>query len=191
MDDMETICSWATSSELMRDYHNKEWCIPNFDDRYLFEMLVLEGAQAGLSWAIILKKREAYKQAFKNFDLDYCANLTEEEMESIRDNTEVVKHLLKIQSVRKNALAVKEVQNEFGSFAKYLWAFVDEKPIVSSWTSVSQMPAESELSQKVSKDLKKRGFKFVGPVTIHSYLQAIGIVDDHIITCPYHTKNRN
>ncbi|KAB7668968.1 DNA-3-methyladenine glycosylase I [Bacillus sp. B1-b2] len=187
---METICSWATSNELMREYHNKEWCIPNDDDRYLFEMLVLEGAQAGLSWSIILKKRQAYKQAFNNFNLDYCANLTEEEMENIRDNTEVVKHLLKIQSVKKNALAVKNVQSEFGSFANYLWGFVEGKPVVSNWTNVSQMPAESELSRIVSKDLKRRGFKFVGPVTIHSYLQAIGIVDDHIITCPYHTNNR-
>ncbi|MBZ9536298.1 DNA-3-methyladenine glycosylase I [Cytobacillus oceanisediminis] len=183
---METRCAWANSSDLMREYHDKEWCVPSNNDQYLFEMLVLEGAQAGLSWSIVLKKREAYRKAFHHFDLKYCANLTEIEMENIRTNTEVVKHLLKIKSVKSNAIAIMEIQREYGSFAKFLWSYVDGKPIISNWQYDSQIPAETDLSKKVSKDLKKRGFKFVGPVTIYSYLQAIGVVNDHITSCAFH-----
>jgi len=185
---METRCAWANSSDLMREYHDKEWCIPSHNDRYLFEMLVLEGAQAGLSWSIILKKREAYKKAFHDFDLEYCANLTETELVNIRINTEVVKHPLKIKSVKSNALAMIEIQKEYGSFAEFLWSYVDGKPIISNWQYDNEIPAQTDLSKKVSKDLKKRGFKFVGPITIYSYLQAVGIVNDHITSCAFHKE---
>ena len=187
---METICTWATSSELMKEYHNNEWGIPSFDDRYLFEMLVLEGAQSGLSWSIILKKRNAYREAFHQFNIDECANLTDLELEHIKENTEVVKHMQKIRSVRSNAIAIQKVRSEFGSFANFIWEFVNKKPIISNHTSISEVPAESDLSIKVSKELKRRGFKFIGPVTTYSFLQAIGVIDDHIIHCPYHSMNR-
>lgn len=187
---MESVCSWAKTSELMRVYHDTEWCRPNDDDRYIFEMLVLEGAQAGLSWSIILNKREEYRKAFNNFDIQYCANLTDQDIDHILLNTEVVKYRLKISSVRSNALAAIAVQREFGSLSNYLWSYVDHKPMISNWINESQMPSQTDLSRKISKDLKKKGFKFVGPVTIYSFMQAIGMVDDHITNCPYHTKNR-
>lgn len=184
------ICPWAEGHELELEYHNTEWGVPSYDDRYLFEMLVLEGAQAGLSWLTILKKREGYRAALKNFDLDYCAQIDDEQAAEIFANYDIIKNRLKMQAIRKNAIAVKEIQKEFGSFSNYVWHFTDGKPIINHWDSMSQMPATSELSERVSKDLKKRGCNFVGPTIIYSYLQACGVIDDHIIECPYHTENR-
>ncbi|MCL1631617.1 DNA-3-methyladenine glycosylase I [Sporolactobacillus sp. CPB3-1] len=188
---MESSCSWASLNECMRLYHDTEWCRPSHDDRYLFEMLVLEGAQAGLSWSIVLNKREAYREAFNQFDISYCAQLSDSDLERIKTDSGIIKNMLKIRSVRSNASAVLAVQRAFGSFSNYLWSFVDHRPIISHWTDEREVPAESELSRKLSKDLKKRGFKFVGPVIVYSYLQAIGIVDDHKISCPFHTRNRS
>lgn len=183
-------CSWPKSSEMMQAYHDKEWCRPTRDDRYIFEMLNLEGAQAGLSWSIVLAKREAYQAAFQNFDIDYCASLSDEDLEVIKENYNVIKHFSKLQSVRTNAEAVVKIQKEFGSFAEYLWSFVKDEPMINHWESETQVPAESSLSVQVSKELKKRGCKFVGPVTTYSFLQAIGMIDDHIKTCDFHTLNR-
>lgn len=174
----------------MQRYHDKEWCLPSYDDAYIFEMLTLEGAQAGLSWSIVLSKREAYRQAFRNFDIAYCSKLRDEELERIKEDYNVVKNLLKLKSVRSNALAVLDLQSEFGSFADFLWRYVDFIPLINSWESDEQIPARTTLSEQISKDLKKRNFKFVGPVTIYSFMQAIGMVDDHIRTCPYHSANR-
>ncbi|WP_110926713.1 DNA-3-methyladenine glycosylase I [Bacillus massiliglaciei] len=182
-------CLWPGSSEMMQAYHDQEWCVPNHDDRYLFEMLTLEGAQSGLSWSIVLSRRDSYKEAFHNFDIAYCAALTDADLENIKENCGVIKHMAKLQSVRSNAQAVLNIQTEFGSFSDFLWRYADFKPIVNEWEADGQMPAETPLSKQLSKDLKKRGFKFVGPVTMYSFMQAIGMVDDHVKTCPYHTSN--
>ncbi|MFG6146884.1 DNA-3-methyladenine glycosylase I [Halobacillus sp. B23F22_1] len=186
-----SICSWAQGSPEMTQYHNTEWGRPSYDDSYLFELLNLEGAQAGLSWKIILSKREGYQRAFHQFNIDRCAALTEEDLEAIREAGEVVRHPQKIKAVQTNALAAQKVQQEFGSLASYVWQFTDHQPIIYQRQEVSEIPAKDDLSVKVSKDLKKRGFKFVGPVTVYSYLQAVGVIDDHLITCPYHTNNRH
>ncbi|MDF2513407.1 MAG: 3-methyladenine glycosylase [Herbinix sp.] len=183
-------CLWPGENQLMQQYHDKEWCVPSQDDSYIFEMLTLEGAQSGLSWNTILTKREEYKKAFHNFDINYCSNLTDEELETIRDSYGIIKNLPKIKSVRNNAIAVTKLQMEFKSFSNYLWSFVDHTPVVNQWNFEGQVPAQSELSERISKDLKKRGFKFVGPVIIYSFMQAVGMVDDHIKTCPYHSENR-
>lgn len=183
-------CLWPQSSELMQAYHNEEWCRPNYNDQYIFEMLTLEGAQAGLSWSIVLAKRQAYKEAFHNFDIEYCAKLKDEDLLSIKENFNVIKHFAKLQSTRTNAAAVLKIQEESNSFSDFLWQFVDFTPIINAWETDRQIPAQSPLSVHISKELKKRGFKFVGPVTTYSFLQAIGIVDDHIKSCDFHTKNR-
>ncbi|ANU20753.1 3-methyladenine DNA glycosylase [Planococcus plakortidis] len=183
-------CAWPKDDERMQAYHDTEWCRPSRDERYLFEMLCLEGAQAGLSWQIVLSKRDSYKDAFRNFDIDYCADLTDEALAGIKENYGVIKHGGKLESVRTNARAVKAIQSEFTGFADYLWSFTGGKAVINEWQSDEQVPAQSELSVKLSKDLKKRGFKFVGPVTAYSFLQAVGMVDDHLITCPCHTGNR-
>ncbi len=183
-------CQWPGQSEMMRLYHDNEWCVPSYDDAYIFEMLNLEGAQAGLSWSIVLAKRENYQKAFHNFAIDYCSRITEEELENIRQQYNVIKHPAKLKAVRSNALAVIEAQKEFGSLANFFWRYVEFKPLVNDWQAEGQIPAKTELSEQISKDLKKRGFKFVGPVIIYSFMQAIGMVDDHIRTCPFHSSNR-
>lgn len=183
-------CAWPGKNEVMQEYHDKEWCVPSYDDTYIFEMLSLEGAQAGLSWHTVLSKREEYKKAFNNFDIVYCSKLSDEELEEIREKYAVIKNKLKLKSVRSNALEILKIQDEFGSFSDYLWKYVDFKPIINSWKSEAEVPAENELSQKISKDLKKRGFKFVGPLIIYSFMQAIGMIDDHIVSCQYHSFNK-
>lgn len=183
-------CSWPGNNQLMRNYHNEEWCVPNHDDRFIFEMMNLEGAQAGLSWSTVINKRDQYLLAYHNFDIHYCATLTDDDFESIRLNFGIIKNRLKIKAVRTNAILALELQKEFGSLANYFWSFVNHTPIINNWNSETQMPAESDVSKCISSDLKKRGFKFVGSIIIYSFMQAIGIVDDHIIECPYHTKNR-
>ncbi|MDP4127114.1 MAG: DNA-3-methyladenine glycosylase I [Bacillota bacterium] len=184
-------CLWPGKNPMMQLYHDKEWCIPSHDDSYIFEMLTLEGAQSGLSWNIVLSKRENYKRAFHNFDIAYCSKLSDEELESIRAQYNVVKNLSKLKSVRSNALAIINIQLEFGSFSNFLWRYVDSKPVINNWESDGHVPAQTILSEQISKDLKKRNFKFVGPVIIYSFMQAIGMVNDHIRTCPYHPANRN
>lgn len=174
----------------MREYHNEEWCKPHTDDRYLFEMLTLEGAQAGLSWSTVLSKREAYQEAFNNFDIQYCANLTDEELTNIKTQYNVIKHFAKLQSVRNNAQLILKLRKEYDSFSDFLWQYAGFKPIINHWNSEDQIPAQTSLSEQMSKDLKKRGFKFVGPVIIYAFMQAVGMVDDHLISCPYHTENR-
>lgn len=176
-------CHWAGDNPLMQAYHDHEWGVVSRDDRYLFEMLILEGAQAGLSWRLIINKREAYRAAFHDFSIAACAALSDAELEEIRSHSDVVRNKLKIRSVRTNAQAVQSVQAEFGSFAAYIWSF--SAPIENDWEDESQVPAQTELSQKISADLKKRGFKFVGPVIIYSFMQAIGMVNDHVVGCSF------
>ena len=168
----------------MRDYHDHEWGIPSHDDRYLFEMLSLEGAQAGLSWATILNRRAEYRRAFANFDPAKVAAFTDRRLEQLRQDSGIIRNRLKINSTRTNAKAFVRVQAELGSFATYLWNWVDGTPIVHHPRSLGDLPATTELSDRISKDLKRRGFTFVGSTIVYSLLQAAGIVDDHITGCP-------
>ncbi len=177
-------CTWVPNNNPeYQKYHDEEWGVPVHDDRKHFEMLILEGAQAGLSWETVLKKREGYKNAFNNFDVKKCANMPDNELEKLMKNESIIRNRLKIFSVRKNAIAFISIQKEFGSFDKYIWDFVGGKTIVNNFTSISQIPPETEISKTISKDLKQRGMTFVGPTIIYAYMQAVGLVNDHIKSC--------
>jgi len=180
-------CGWAKGEKDIL-YHDTEWGVPSHDDGYIFEMLILEGFQAGLSWNTILQKRENFRKAFDNFDYSKIAEYNETKLKELLKNEGIIRNRLKINSTVTNALAFMKIQEEFGSFAKYIWNFIDNKRIINKWKELSEVPATSELSDKISKDLKKRGFKFVGSTIIYSFLQAIGIIDDHLISCPYKTE---
>ncbi|WP_415901624.1 DNA-3-methyladenine glycosylase I [Neptuniibacter sp. QD29_5] len=169
--------------EFYADYHDNEWGIPEHDDRKLFEMLILEGAQAGLSWETVLRKREGYRKAFYNFDVEKVMNMTDAELEALRENPDIIRNKLKIYSARKNALAFRAIQKEFGSFSNYLWAYVDNTQVVNHWQKFEEVPVTTEISDAVSKDLKKRGMSFVGSTIIYAYMQAVGLVDDHLADC--------
>jgi DNA-3-methyladenine glycosylase I len=177
-------CSWVNlSNPLYVSYHDKEWGKPVHDDRKHFEMLTLEGAQAGLSWETILKKRENYKKAFDNFNPQKVAKYTSAKIKSLLENPGIVRNRLKVQSTVTNAKAFLNVKEEFGSFDKYIWAYVDGKPIVNSFKNSKDYPTKTLISDKISKDLKKRGFRFVGSTIIYAYMQAIGMVNDHALDC--------
>ena len=180
-------CGWAKGEKDIL-YHDTEWGVPSHDDGYIFEMLILEGFQAGLSWNTILQKREKFRKAFDNFDYKKIAEYDETKLNELLKNEGIIRNRLKINSIVTNARAFMKIQEEFGSFAKYIWNFTDNKRIINKWKELSEVPATSELSDKISKDLKKRGFKFVGSTIIYSFLQAIGIIDDHLISCPYKTE---
>jgi DNA-3-methyladenine glycosylase I len=169
--------------EFYADYHDNEWGIPNRDDKHLFEMLILEGAQAGLSWETVLKKREGYRRAFHNFDVQKVAAMTDAELEEQLRNPEIIRNRLKVFAARKNAIAFIKIQEEFGSFAKYIWGYVNDTPVINKIESFQSLPASTELSDKISKDLKKRGMTFVGSTIIYAYMQSIGMVNDHIKGC--------
>ena len=181
----ERTCAWALKHVLERGYHDTEWGVPVYDDQVLFEFITLEGAQAGLSWITILKKREGYRAAFENYDLHKLAELNEDNVPNIIENYDVVKHKGKIASVYNNARAALELQKEFGSLSNALWQFVDNKVIDNQWTEMSQVPASTEQSKAMSKFLKKRGFKFVGETICYAFMQATGMVNDHMVCCPY------
>ena len=176
-------CLWAEFDELGREYHDQEWGVPVHDDRVLFEFLILEGAQAGLNWRTILKKRENYRKAFDNFDYEKIANYGEKKVEQLLQNKGIIRNMLKIQSTITNAKAFLEIKKKFGSFDKYLWRFVNYEPIQNTWKTLKELPVKTELSNKISKDLKKRGFKFVGSTIIYAFMQAVGMVNDHTINC--------
>lgn len=169
--------------EFYADYHDNEWGIPEYDDQKLFEMLILEGAQAGLSWETVLRKREGYRKAFYNFDVEKVMNMTDAELEALRENPEIIRNKLKIYSARKNALAFHAIQKEFGSFSSYLWTYVYHTQIVNHWQKFEEVPVTTEISDALSKDLKKRGMSFVGSTIIYAYMQAVGLVDDHLAEC--------
>lgn len=175
-------CQWATN-DLSIAYHDREWGVPQHDDRVLFEFLVLEGAQAGLSWDTILRKRENYRKAFDNFDPKKIARYDSGKISSLMNNEGIVRNRLKILSVVKNAKAFLEIQNEFGSFDSYVWRFVDGKPLIKQRKSMKEVPAKTPESDAMSKDLKKRGFTFVGSTICYAFMQAIGMVNDHMETC--------
>ena len=176
-------CPWSDSSEMYIKYHDEEWGVPVFDDKTLFEFLTLETAQAGLSWSTILKRRENYKKAYDNYDIIKVASYDEKKIKEMLDNEGIIRYRLKIESSINNAKMFLKVQKEYGSFSNYLWSFVDHKPVVNNWEKLSEVPVESELSKKIAKDIKSKGFKFVGSVTIYAYLQAVGVVNDHLTDC--------
>jgi DNA-3-methyladenine glycosylase I len=175
-------CTWATTEPSV-SYHDKEWGVPVHDDRLLFEFLILEGAQAGLSWETILKKRDAYRKAFDNFEPERVARYSPARVERLMKNAGIVRNRLKIESAIDNAKAFLQVQKEFGSFDSYVWAFVGGKPRPNRWRSHREIPATSPESDALSKDLKSRGFRFVGSTIIYAFMQAVGMVDDHTMDC--------
>lgn len=176
-------CSWANKDALLMEYHDKEWGVPVHDDIRLFEFLVLEGAQAGLSWSTILRKRENYRRAFDNFDPAKAAGYDSRKVEELLADRGIVRNRRKIGAAIENARAFLEVQKEFGSFDTYIWGFVGEGPIRNSWKDQAEIPAETELSRKMSRGLKKRGFSFVGPSICYAFMQAVGMVNDHTVEC--------
>ena len=177
-------CTWATdTTAAMRAYHDGEWGVPLHDDRALFEFLCLEGAQAGLAWRTVLDKRDNYRRAFHDFDIAHCAKIGDARIEKLLADPGLIRNRLKINSVRDNARAALAAVDEFGSLDAYLWSFVDGKPIRNAWTSSAQVPASTEVSDRMSKALKKRGFRFVGSTICYAFMQATGMVDDHLVTC--------
>jgi len=176
-------CEWARNSELEAEYHDKEWGVVSTDDRHLFEMLILEGAQAGLSWSTILKKRSSYQQAYYGFDPERVARFTKKSVERLLGDPGIVRNRLKVNASIQNAKAYLEIQKEYGSFSEYVWSFVDGEPVVNRWRRLQDIPAETTESQTMSKALKKRGFKFVGPTICYAFMQSVGMVNDHEISC--------
>jgi DNA-3-methyladenine glycosylase I len=178
----QTRCPWATTPAMIA-YHDEEWGVPQHNEHVLFEFLILEGAQAGLSWSTILAKREAYRKAFSGFDPKKIAAYKADKIQQLLANPGIVRNRLKIESAVRNAQAFLQVQKEFKSFDRYIWEFVGGKPIRNSWRSGKQVPAETDESRAMSKDLKKRGFNFVGPTVCYAFMQATGMVNDHLVTC--------
>lgn len=176
-------CSWCEKDDLYRDYHDNEWGKPVYDDDKLFEFLILETFQAGLSWYTILKKRENFRTAFDNFNYKKVAQYDEEKVQELLQDAGIIRNKLKVRGTISNAIAFMEVQKEFGSFSKYIWNFTDGKPIENSRKSLREVPSTTPLSDSISKDLKKRGFKFVGSTVVYAHMQATGMVNDHLVDC--------
>jgi DNA-3-methyladenine glycosylase I len=176
-------CEWANGSQLEQSYHDNEWGAETHDDRTLFEFLILEGAQAGLSWSTILNKREGYRKAFDNFDVLKISQYSENKISTLLANPEIIRNRLKIISTIINARAFVQVQKELGSFDNYIWQFVNGKPIMNSWKKITDLPSSTPESEAMSKDLKKRGFKFVGATICYAFMQAVGMVNDHVVDC--------
>ncbi|MFI0425693.1 MAG: DNA-3-methyladenine glycosylase I [Flavobacterium sp.] len=176
-------CAWCEKDDLYRDYHDNEWGKPVYDDETIFEFLILETFQAGLSWYTVLAKRENFRKAFDDFDLLKVANYSEEKMATLAENAGIIRNKLKIKATVSNAQAFIKVQEEFGSFSKYIWGFVDGKPIDNQPKNLSEVKATTPISDALSKDMKKRGFKFVGSTVIYAHMQATGMVNDHVIDC--------
>jgi DNA-3-methyladenine glycosylase I len=182
--DRRVRCRWAGGGDpLYEAYHDDEWGVPLHDDRALFELLCLEGAQAGLAWITILRKREGYRRAFRGFDVERCAALGDDELEALLADPGIVRNRLKVFAVRRNARAFLELQAEHGSFDAWLWGWVGGEPIRNAWREQDEVPAVTPLAEAISKDLKKRGFTFVGPTIVYAYLQSTGVVDDHVASC--------
>lgn len=177
-------CAWCENTfEAYEEYHDTEWGVPVHDDRIHFEFLILEGAQAGLSWSTVLKKRAGYREAFANFDPQVVAQFSEEKQERLLENPNIIRNRLKVKSAVENAKAFLKVQEEFGSFDPYIWSFVNQQPIVNEWKNLEEVPARTDVSDAMSKDLKKRGFNFVGSTIMYAYMQACGLVNDHTTDC--------
>ena len=180
---LEKRCSWCEKDDLYRDYHDNEWGFPIYDDNKLFEYLLLETFQAGLNWHSILKKRENFRAAFEQFDYKKIAEFTDDKILELNQNAGIIRNKLKITSAVNNAQRFIEIQKEFGSFSNYIWAFVDNKPIDNKPKTLADVPTTTPLSDKISKDLKKRGFKFIGSTILYAHMQATGMINDHITSC--------
>lgn len=181
-------CNWCGNDPLYVAYHDTEWGVPTHDDPALFELLILEGAQAGLSWITVLKKREAYRGLFDNFDVARVARYSDRKLDKLLLDPRIIRNRLKVYSTRKNARAFLKLQEQHGSFADYLWGFVDGRPVQNHWRSLQEVPATSPVSVQLSKDLKKRGFTFVGPTIMYAYMQSVGMVNDHTTNCFRHLE---
>ena len=184
-------CEWANRSELEQSYHDNEWGVAVHDDRSLFEFLVLEGAQAGLSWSTILRKREGYRKAFENFDVQKISRYSEDDIARLLINSEIIRNKLKINATITNARAFLQVQEQFGSFDHYIWQFVHGRPIQNSWERMIDIPSSTSESEAMSKDLRKRGFKFVGATICYAFMQAVGMVNDHVVDCFRYEELKN
>ena len=185
---MKKRCEWAGSDPLYQKYHDEEWGVPVYDDNILFEFLILEGFQAGLSWITILKKRENFRKAFENFNYKKIANYNQKKTDNLLQDAGIIRNKLKVNAAITNAQAFIKVQEEFGSFSKYIWGFTNGKPIKNKFKTMKDLPAKNELSDKISKDLKMRGFKFVGSTIVYAHMQATGMVNDHIVECFRHNE---
>jgi DNA-3-methyladenine glycosylase I len=188
---MKIRCPWVNDDPLMIQYHDEEWGVPIHDNRLLFEFLILEGAQAGLSWATILRKRNNYLLAFDNFEPDKISDYSDQKIEDLRNDPGIVRNKLKIKATVSNAKAFLKIQEEFGSFDSYIWKFVDGKPIQNVWKDLTEIPSSTAESEDMSSDLKSRGFKFIGPTICYSFMQAVGMVNDHTVDCFRHSEILN
>lgn len=188
---MENRCEWAQKNELLAKYHDEEWGKPLHDDQKLFEFLIMEGMQAGLSWLTILRKREAFRMAFDQFDVTKVAAYDQQKVLELLSNSGIIRNRQKIEASINNAKCFLKVVAEFGSFDRYIWSFVNYQPIVNRFEKLSELPAKTELSDFISDDLKRRGFKFVGSTIVYAHLQATGMVNDHLIHCFCHPENRS
>lgn len=186
-----TRCHWASGDDLLRDYHDTEWGVPLHDDRALFEFLCLEGAQAGLSWRTVLGKREHYRKVFHHFEIARVAAMTDRQLEKLLLDPGIIRNRLKVSATRDNAITALGVIEEFGSLDGYLWSFVDGKPLINRWKTSGEVPARTELSDRMSKAMKKRGFRFVGSTICYSLLQATGMINDHLAGCFRHKACKN
>ena len=186
--DHKNRCEWCGDSELYQHYHDTEWGVPCYDDKTLFEFLILESVQAGLSWITILKKRDNYRKAFAGFDAAKVARFNSRSVERLMNDAGIVRNRLKIESAISNAKCFLEVQQEYGSFSNYIWGFVDGKPIQNRWKTLAQVPASTPLSDRISKDMKKRGFRFFGTTICYAHMQATGMVNDHVVGCFRHRE---
>ena len=190
MDKIDAGCVWYTEDEVYRRYHDEEWGVPEWDSRALWEKLILDGFQAGLSWITILKKRDAFREAFAGFDPNLVAQFTPADVERLLQNTGIIRHRGKIEAAISNAKVWQEIEAEQG-FDRYLWDFMGGKPLVNQFKTHDQVPAFTELSTKISKDLKTRGFKFCGPTIVYAFMEAVGMVNDHLVSCPRHKEVQN
>lgn len=184
-------CAWVSNDPLYREYHDKEWGVPSFDDAHLFEMLILEGAQAGLNWITVLKKRENYRRAFSGFDPEKIACYTDNDRRRLLKDEGIIRNKLKIDSTIKNAQAFLKLQAKAGSFADWLWPAVEGKPLQNAWPNIQAVPAQTPLSKDLSKALQKKGFNFVGPTIMYAFMQAVGMVNDHTTDCYRHAELRS
>jgi len=185
---LSEVCDWCGNDPDYRRYHDEEWGVPCRDDRKLFEFLILESAQAGLNWLTILRKREGYRRLFANFDPKHVARFDDEDIARLMADPAIIRNRMKIEAAINNARCVLDVQQECGSLADYLWAFVDHKPVQNRWSTLDEVPASTPLSDHISKAMKKRGFRFFGSTICYAYLQAMGLVNDHLVRCPAHER---
>ncbi|MBP3950858.1 DNA-3-methyladenine glycosylase I [Bacillus suaedae] len=182
-------CDWVNSDPLYINYHDHEWGVPEYDDQKLFELLLLEGAQAGLSWYTVLKKRDNYRRLFDHFDPKKIAAYDEEKVQSLLKDSGIIRNKLKVRAAITNAKRYFSIEEEYGNFSNYIWSFVDGKPIVNHWQAMNEVPVTTEISDRMSKSLKKKGFKFVGPTICYAFMQASGMVHDHLTTCICYKKD--